>query len=167
MLKKHADLAVLCGIPKENTFVLGNGDVLVMKNGKVRYGGKIAVDDVYVDGNRIGDVSNAVMRDRKTMSCDGIVVIIANIDTKNNKLLNSPNIITRGFVQVNENVELLKILENISKDAIKKVIKTGINYAEIKAEIIDSLSNYISTQTGRKPIILPVIMDIKKGVKVN
>ena len=166
MLKRHADLAITCGMPKENTFVLGNGDVLVMKDGKVRLGGKITADDVYVDGNRIGDVSNAVMRDRRTMSQDGIVVVIANIDTKNNKLLNNPNIITRGFVEVNDNIELLKNLENLSKKAIEKVIKTDPNYAEIKLEIIDAISNQISSQTGRKPIILPVIMDVKKSVKI-
>jgi len=166
MLKQHADLAITCGMPKENTFVLGNGDVLIMKDGKVKLGGKIAADDIYVDGNRIGDVSNAVMRDRRTMSRDGIVVVIANIDTKNNKLLNNPSIITRGFVEVNDNIELLKNLEVLSKNAIEKVIKTGTNYAEIKLEIIDALSNQISSQTGRKPIILPVIMDIKKSVKI-
>lgn len=166
MLKRHADLAVDCGIPKENTFVLSNGDVLIMKDGKVRRGGVITAGDVYVDGNRIGDVSNAVMRDRRTMSQDGIVVVIANIDNKNNKLLSNPNIIARGFVQVNENIELLKKLESISKDAINKVIKTGINYSDLKSEIIGNLSLYISNQTGRKPIILPVIMDVKKGVKI-
>ncbi len=166
MLKKHADLAKLCGIPKENTFVLGNGDVLIMKNGTVKKGGKIVADDIYVDGNRIGDVSNAVMRDRKVMSCDGIVVVISNIDTKNNKLLNSPNIITRGFVEVNDNIDLLKKLENICKDAINEKIKTGVNYTEIKSSITDNLSSYIVSQTGRKPIILPIVMDIKKSVKI-
>ena len=77
-----------------------------------------------------------------------------------------PNIITRGFVQVNENIDLLKKLEYISKDAINKVIKTGINYSDVKNEIINALSNYINSQTGRKPIILPVIMDVKKENKV-
>ena len=166
MLKKHADLAILCGMPKENTFVLGNGDVLIMKDGNVRKGGKIQADDIYVDGNRIGDVSNAVMRDRKVMSQDGIVVVIANMDVKNNKLLNNPNIITRGFVEVNDNIELLKKLENICKDAIENKIKTGINYTEIKSNIVDNLSSYINSQIGRKPIILPIIMDVKKGVKI-
>ena len=166
MLKKHADLAILCGMPKKNTFVLSNGDVLVMKDGKVRRGGKIPAGDIFVDGNRIGDVSGAVMKDRKTMSNDGIIVVIANIDTTNKTLLNNPNIITRGFIEVNENIELLKKLEEISKEAINKVIKTDINYTDIKSEISLNLANYISSQIGRKPIILPVIMDIKKSVKI-
>lgn len=167
MLKRHTDLAVECDIPRENTFVLGNGDVLVLKKGKITRGTPVQAGDVYVDGNRIGDVSNAVMKDRKIMSSDGIVVVIANIDINNNELLGNPNITTRGFVLVNENIGLLKELEETSKKAILSKIKNHINYSEIKSEIIYQLSNYIYDKTGRKPIILPVIMDIKKDVKTN
>lgn len=166
MLKRHTDLAVECDIPRENTFVLGNGDVLILKKGKITRGTPVQAGDVYVDGNRIGDVSNAVMKDRKIMSSDGIVVVIANIDINNNELLGNPNITTRGFVLVNENIELLKELEETSKKAILSKIKNHINYSEIKSEIIYQLSNYIFDKTGRKPIILPVIMDIKKDVKI-
>ena len=165
MLKKHADIAVSCDIPRENTFVLSNGDVLSMKNGVIKKAGYIQADDSYVDGNRIGEVSNAVMKDRKIMACDGIVVAIINMDMKTRKLLSNPNIITRGFVLVNDNIELLKKLESITKKAIEDKIKTGVNYSEIKLEISKVLSDYINLHTGRKPIILPVIMDIKKGVK--
>ena len=167
MLKRHTEIAVSCDIPKENTFVLENGDVLAIKDGVVSKAGHITADDIYVDGNRIGDVSNAVMRDRKIMANDGIVVVIANIDVKNGKLMTLPSIITRGFVQVNENIELLKKLEHISKEAINKTIKTGINYSDIKNEITNVLTSYISNQTGRKPIILPVIMDVKKNSKAT
>ena len=165
MLKKHADIGVACDIPRENTFVLSNGDVLSMKNGVIKKAGYIQAGDSYVDGNRIGEVSNAVMKDRKIMACDGIVVAIVNMDMNNRKLLSSPNIITRGFVLVNDNMELLKKLESITKKAIEDKIKTGVNYSEVKSEISKVLGDYISLHTGRKPIILPVIMDIKKGVK--
>ena len=165
MLKKHADIGVSCDIPRENTFVLSNGDVLSMKNGVIKKAGYIQAGDSYVDGNRIGEVSNAVMKDRKIMACDGIVVAIVNMDMKGHKLLSSPNIITRGFVLVNDNIELLKKLESITKKAIEDKIKTGINYSEVKAEISKVLGDYISLHTGRKPIILPVIMDVKKSVK--
>lgn len=161
MLKEHADLANECGIPKENTFVLENGDVLILDKGKVSRGGKIQAGDIYVDGNRIGDVSNAVMKDRKIMANDGIVVVINNIDTKNKKLLSTPNIITRGFVLVNENIELLKKLEKIAKDSVNTELEKGINYSNIKNSIIYNLLEFIEKETGRKPIILPVIMDIK------
>ena len=133
----------------------------------LRKSGHIPAGDTYVDGNRIGDVSNAVMKDRKIMANDGIVVVIANIDVQNGKLLANPNIITRGFVLVNDNLDLLKKLELIARDAINNKIKTGVNYADVKAEVTNALSSYINLHTGRKPIILPVIMNIKKDVKLN
>lgn len=167
MLKRHADLAIDCGIPKENTFVLNNGDVLSLYKGKIKKEGSIQAGDIYVDGNRIGDVGNAVMKDRKIMANDGIVVVISNIDTNTNQLLGNPNITTRGFVLVNENYELLKELEKIVKQAIKSKLIHHVNYTEIKSEIISELSMFIYQKTGRKPIILPVIMDIKKDIKQN
>lgn len=167
MLKAHADIAVDCGIPRENTFVLGNGDVLSLYKGKITRAGFVPAGDTYVDGNRIGDVSNAVMKDRKIMANDGIVVVIANIDTTNNKLLTNPNITTRGFIQVNENIAMLKKLEDIAKHAINLKLTNNINYTDIKNQIIQELAEYIYDSTGRKPIILPVIMNIKRETKVT
>ena len=102
------------------------------------------------------------MRDRKIMSSDGIVVVIANIDTNKNQLLGSPNITTRGFVLIQENLDLIKELETISTKAIQSKLGSHINYTEVKTEISAQLSTYIYEKTGRNPIILPVIMDIKK-----
>ena len=165
MLKQHTDLAVECGIPRENTFVLKNGDVLSINKGKVTKDGSVIAGDVYIDGSRIGEIGSAVMKDRKLMSSDGIVVVIANIDTNNNKLLGSCNVTTRGFVLIQENIEFLKELERISNKAINSKISKHVNYNEIKSEIVNQLSNYIYEKTGRNPIILPVIMDIKRESK--
>ena len=163
MLKQHADLAVSCDVPKENTFVLENGDVLSMYKGKVTRAGKITAEDIYVDGNRIGDVGSIVIKDRNVMANDGIIVVIANVDTKNNTLLGRVNITTRGFVQINENEELLRTLENVAKSAILSKLDKHISYSDIKNEIVTNVSSYVFNKTGRKPIILPVIMDIKRG----
>ena len=163
MLKKHTDIAVMCGIPRENTFVLSNGEVLSLYKGKVTRAGFVEADDIYVDGNRVGDLSNAVIKDRKLMANDGIIIVVANVDTKNKKLLGNPNITTRGFVLVNENEVLLKSLEEVSKEAIIGMLDKPINYADIKAEIINKLADFTNKKTGRKPIILPVIMDIKRS----
>lgn len=163
MLKQHADLAISCDIPKENTFVLENGDVLSMYKGKVTRAGKITAEDIYVDGNRIGDVGSIVIKDRNVMANDGIIVVIANVDTKNNTLLGRVNITTRGFVQINENEELLRTLENVAKSAILSKLDKHISYSDIKNEIVTNVSSYVFNKTGRKPIILPVIMDIKRG----
>ena len=163
MLKKHTDIGVMCGIPRENTFVLSNGEVLSLYKGKVSKAGFVEADDIYVDGNRIGDLSNAVIKDRKLMANDGIIIVVANVDTKNKKLLGNPNITTRGFVLVNENEVLLKSLEEVASEAITGMLDKPINYADIKAEIINKLADYTIKKTGRKPIILPVIMDIKRS----
>lgn len=161
MLKRHADIGVLCGIPKENTFVLENGEVLSINNGVIKKDGYIQSGDVYVDGNRIGDVKTNIIQDRKAMANDGIVIVIANIETKTGKILGKINISTRGFVLVNENLELLNNLEMISRKAILSKIKSPINHSDIKSEIITMLSQYIHEKTGRHPLILPVIMDIR------
>ena len=156
MLKKHADIGIMCDMPKQNTFILSNGDVLNMKNGKISLGEKIDTGNSYVDGNRIGDMNNIVMKERKSMSQDGIVIVTLPI--KNNKLVVNPNITTRGFVLVNDNIELLHDLENKTKNIIQNK-----NVTELKSTIISELSNYIFDKTGRNPIILPVIMEIKKS----
>ena len=161
MLKKHADIAIDCGIPKQNTFILENGDVLSIKKGKIKKAGKIPAGDTYVDGNRIGDIGSAVIRDRKVMANDGIIVVIANINMKKSELLGKVNITTRGFVQVNENEELLKSIESLAKKTILEKLTKNNNFSDIKTDVLNVLSNYAYEKTGRKPIILPVIMDIK------
>jgi len=162
MLKRHADIAIDCGIPKENTFVLGNGDVLSMYKGKITRAGNVQAGDTYVDGNRIGDIGSIVIKDRKIMANDGIIVIIANINMSKKMLLGKVNITTRGFVQVNENEQLLKELEEIAKKAILSKLNKQNSYNDIKSEIVNQLVPFAYEKTGRKPIILPVIMDIKK-----
>ena len=163
MLKSHADVAIECGIPKENNFILENGDVLSIRKGNIQKKGHIQAGDAYVDGNRIGEISAIVMHERKTMSKDGIVVVLVNIDAKNKQLLGDINITTRGFVYVQENYELIKKLEDLAKTIILNSIKTHVSFNEIKTNIISDLSNYIYDITGRKPIISPVIMDIKRS----
>ena len=161
MLKKHADIGIMCDIPKQNTFVLSNGDTLELKNGKIKIGEKIETGNSYVDGNKIGDINNVVMKERKAMSQDGIVII--TIPLKNNKLISNPTVTTRGFVLVNDNMELLHDIENKTLNIIQNK-----NTSEFKSIIISELSDYIYNKTGRNTIILPVIMEIKnKNTSVN
>lgn len=162
MLKSHADLAVECGIPKENTFILENGDVLSLYKGVIKKDKPIQAGDVYVDGNRIGEIGNVVMRERKIMSNDGIVVVIANIDTANKKLVMSTNITSRGFVLIQENIELLKEIEKEADNIINNRLKVNCIFNDIKNDLITNLATFIHEKTGRYPIILPIMNDVKK-----
>ena len=163
MLKRQADIGINCGIPKENTFILKNGDSLVLKNHVITRGESMPGADVYVDGNRIGEVGSAVLKDRKIMANDGILVVIANIDMHKKELLIKPNITTRGFILVNENEELIKKIENKAEQVIKNELQDPkANYNSLKSSISEQLYPFINELTGRKPIILPIILDIKR-----
>ena len=163
MLKRQADIGINCGIPKENTFILKNGDSLILKNHVITRGESMPGADVYVDGNRIGEVGSAVLKDRKIMANDGILVVIANIDMHKKELLIKPNITTRGFILVNENEELIKKIENKAEQIIKADLQEPkVNYNNLKASISEQLYPFINELTGRKPIILPIILDIKR-----
>ena len=155
MLKTHADLAIECGIPKENTFILENGEVLSLYKGNIKKDKDIQSGDVYVDGNRIGEIG-------KIMSSYGIVVIIANIDTSKKKLGISPNITTRGFVLIQDNIELLKEIEKEASNIINNKLKVNCIFNDIKSDLITNLSSFIYEKTGRYPLILPIINDVKK-----
>ena len=161
MLKTHCDLAVTCDVPKENTFILQNGDILNLTKDKVFKEGHVPADDIYVDGSRIGDVGTTVIKDRKLMSSNGILVIIANIDLQAKKLLAKPMVTTRGYILVNENETLIKQIERNAGTIIENKLKTkNVNYTDIKSELINNLMPFLSDKTGRVPIILPIIMNI-------
>ena len=162
MLKKHTDLGVSCGIPRRNTFVLENGDVVSLKKGELYRDGKVEAGEVYVDGSRIGDVGSAVIKDRILMSNNGILVIIANIDTQHNMLIGNPTITTRGYILVNENADLIRDIQTTAADIINKELKTkSFNFNDLKSNMINGLVPMLSDKTGRIPIILPIVMDIK------
>ena len=168
MLKEHCDLAISCGIPKENTFILENGDVLSISKKDIRKSGKVTAGDVYVDGSRIGDIGNVVIKDRKLMSSNGILVIIANIDIARKRLLATPSITTRGYILVNENEALIKQIEKYSeKIIINKLKDKNATYNDIKQELINTLMPFLSDKTGRVPIILPIMMDIKNSATIK
>lgn len=161
MLKTHGDLAIDCGIPKENIFICKNGDTVELTKDSARLGKRIQAGDVYVDGSRIGDIGSVVIKDRKLMSQDGILVTILNINPITRELLIKPNITTRGFVLVNENTGLINKIENKVTEIVNRTIKNSYNYIDLKNQIILELNPFINELTGRRPIILPVIMEVK------
>ena len=164
MLKKHANIGIECDIPKENTFLLRNGDTLILKNHIITKGESVPDADTYVDGNSLGQVNGAVLRDRKIMASDGILVVIANVDMRKRELLIKPNITTRGFILINENEDLIRKIEEVATKSINYKLKDkSANFNTIKTQIVTDLFPFIYELTGRRPIVLPVILDIKKN----
>ena len=164
MLKRHTEIAEACGVPKENTFICKNGDGINIKDGIVTRGETIKSGDVYVDGSRIGDVGSQIIKDRKLMSNDGILVTILNINTLTRKLLIKPNVTTRGFIMVNENPELINKIEKKITEIVNNFLSNSTyNYTDLKNQIILELYPFINDLTGRRPIILPVIMEVNQA----
>ena len=164
MLKRHTEIGVLCGVKPENTFICSNGDVVELLNGTVQKNGTVQAGDVYVDGSRVGDIGSIVIKDRKLMSQDGILITILNINTLTRKLLLKPNVTARGFVLVNENQELMQKIEKKIAEIVNNFLNKGpYTYTDLKNQIILELLPFINNLTGRKPIILPVIMEVNQA----
>ncbi len=163
MLKSHENLAISCDIPEENIFIMKNGDTLELTKNSAKLGKKVQAGDIYVDGSRVGSVGGIVLKDRKLMSKDGILVVILNIDIAKRELLIHPNVTTRGFILVNENANLIFSLSKHIEATVKKYFASNAkyNYIDLKNQIILELNPYIIELTGRRPIILPVIMEVK------
>lgn len=164
MLKKHAEIGEMCDIPKENIFICKNGDSIILDKDGAHIGKNVQAGDVYVDGSRIGDIGSVVIKDRKLMSNDGILLTILNINPFTKKLLIKPNVTTRGFVMVNENNELINQIEKKVTYIVNTFLENNnYNYTDLKNQIILELHPYISELTGRHPIVLPVIMEVRQN----
>ena len=164
MLKEHAELAESCGIPLSKSFIMSNGDSLILDNNGIHRGPSVQAGDVYVDGSRIGEVGSVVIKDRKLMSKDGILITILNINPLTRRLLIKPNVTTRGFVLVNENEELIGKIEKKISEIVNKALQSGpYSYTDLRNQIILELHPFISNLTGRHPIVLPVIMEVRES----
>lgn len=162
MLKSATDLANECGIDRDHSFICKNGDILGISKDGVRRVKSIPINDIYVDGKRIGDIASSVIRDRKIMSTDGVLVVIVNINSEKRELVIDPNITTRGFVVVNENQELLSNIQNKVRSIINsELLKHSFSITDLKNRLILELNSYIIDTTGRRPIIMPMIFDMK------
>ena len=163
MLMSHKALAEDCGIPSDHILICENGDTVELTNDGVRKGDKVEAGDVYVDGSRIGGISSTVIKERKIMSHDGILLAIVNVNPLTKELLIKPNVTTRGFVMVNENADLIDKIEKKVSSIVRDCFSKGnYSYTDLKGQIILDLSPYISALTGRHPMILPIIMEVRQ-----
>lgn len=160
-LNKHKEIAVSMGTPEENVFVMNNGDVLEISQRGARIAGQETAGDVLVDGLGIGDVGNIVLRDRKHLSEDGLIVAVVGITKQGQKLVTGPEIISRGFVYVRESEDLMEEAKKVVEDIIKSSQgKDLYNRSNLKNNIRNGLRTFLFQKTKRNPMILPVIMDI-------
>ena len=160
-LIKHAKLAVEVGVPRENVFVAENGNVLEFRKNTARLNGRVTAGRVLVDGLGVGDVGNIVLRDRKQLSQDGILIVVVTINRESGTVVAGPDIVSRGFVYVRESEELIDEAKDKVKLALKKCEEKGITeWASIKSNVRDAVSKYLYEKTRRRPMILPIIMEV-------
>lgn len=168
MLSIQAKLAELVGIDRDHSFILSNGDMLALTADSARRAGHFQAGDVYVDGSGIGDVGNIVLRDRKILSEDGLVIISATLDYENKQLISGPDIMSRGFIYMRESGDLIQQIQQEMKAAINRGLNengNNINEKMIRDIIFSSLKPILFDKTQRSPMILPVLLDINKGVR--
>lgn len=165
MLVQHAQTAELTGIPKDHTFICANGDVLVMRNEKVFLSNeRIQTDAIYVDGNDATGLSTSVIKDRRILAENGLVAVIVTIDSRYNKILCRPSIVSRGFVYIKDSQTLLKEAELIVYEALSKKMQQRTTFGELKNCIKSSLEPYLYKKTNRNPIVIPVILNMKEAM---
>ncbi|MDR1160210.1 MAG: ribonuclease J [Syntrophomonadaceae bacterium] len=160
-LMMHAKLAESLGIPRSRIFVAENGHILEFGKKKAAISGRVTAGRVLVDGFGVGDVGNIVLRDRKQLSRDGIIIVVITLNKEQNEVVAGPDIVSRGFVYVRESEHLIEYSKEKVKEAIEICSRRNImEWAIIKAQIRDKLGKYLYEQTGRRPMIMPIIMEV-------
>ncbi|AZV52159.1 ribonuclease J [Bacillus pumilus] len=161
MQKTHIKLANDCGIPEENCFIMDNGEVLALKSDEASVAGKIPSGNVYIDGSGIGDIGNIVLRDRRILSEEGLVIVVVSMDMKEFKISAGPDLISRGFVYMRESGDLINDAQDLISKHLEKVMeRKTTQWSEIKNEITDTLAPFLYEKTRRRPMILPIIMEV-------
>ncbi len=157
----QAKIAKELGMPKENIFILNSGDVLELSKESASVTGKVPVGDILVDGLGVGDVGNIVLRDRQHLAADGILIVVLGLDGASDQLVSGPDIVSRGFVYVRESDQLMDEARAVVDEAVEGCLGRGItDWGKLKSSIKDSLGEYVWKKTKRRPMILPIIMEV-------
>ena len=160
-LKAQAKIAQSLGMEKENIFILSSGDVLELDKNRAGITGRVPVGAILVDGLGVGDVGNVVLRDRQHLAEDGIMVVVMSLDRVGGELVAGPDIVSRGFVYVKESDELIEEARQIVDEAIERCLDRGItDWGKLKNTTKDALSDFVWKKTKRRPMILPIIMEV-------
>ncbi|MBU5292770.1 ribonuclease J [Anaerosalibacter bizertensis] len=160
-LRRHAQLAEDLGMPKENIFVGQNGSIIEFTRNSCSFGPKVSAGNILVDGLGIGDVGNIVLRDRKHLSEDGLIVVVVTISKEDGKVMAGPDIISRGFVYVRESEDLMGEARDVVREVLRECEKNHItDWATLKSSIRDALRGFLYEKIKRNPMILPIIMEV-------
>ncbi len=160
-LKQHKELAISMGMPKENIFVLAIGEVLEISKDGARTAGTVPCGQVLVDGLGVGDVGNIVLRDRKHLSQDGLMIVVITMEKESGLIIAGPDIISRGFVYVRESENLMEEARGVVRDALTRCEEKHITeWSYMKGLVKDTLKDFLWSKTKRSPMILPIIMEI-------
>lgn len=160
-LKQHGELAMKLGLPEKNIYLGDNGDVIEVSRDSIRKAGTVVSGQVFVDGLGVGDVGNIVLRDRKHLSQDGILTVVVTIEKESGSVIAGPDIISRGFVYVRESEDLMDQARELVREALKECEEKRITeWPTIKANIREVLRVYLYEKTKRRPMILPIIMEV-------
>ena len=163
MLSIHKKLAMQCGVLRDHCFVMNNGDVLAFNaRGGARLAGRVPAATIYTDENGVSGMGGEVLRTRRILSEDGLLIVVATIRVKDKRLMNGPNIVSRGFVYMKESEGLIRETESrIRAQVIQALHSTrDLSLEAIKQAIEDAASPYLYERTKRRPMILPIIMEI-------
>ena len=161
-LKAHTYVAKECGLTDDDIYLPEKGEVIEFKNDRIRPAGKVPAGNVLIDGSGVGDVGNIVLRDRKLLSQDGILIVVVTLNKKEKKISSGPEIISRGFVYVRESEKLLEEASNRVRVIVEQSIsRDTFDWAMIKQDMRDSLNQFLYEKTKRRPMILPIIMEVK------
>ncbi|MGE8204025.1 ribonuclease J [Heyndrickxia sp. NPDC080065] len=161
MLIAHGKLATQVGISQDRIFIPGKGDVIEYKNGKMSIGGRVPSGNVLIDGIGVGDVGNIVLRDRRLLSQDGILIVVVTLNKVKKSIASGPEIISRGFVYVRESEQLMGESTKLVREIVERnMSKDAFDWSSIKQDIRDQLNYFLYEKTKRRPMILPIIMEV-------
>lgn len=160
-LKANAEIAKNLGIPSENIFIMQSGDVLALDQESAKVVDKVHTGAILVDGLGVGDVGNIVLRDRQHLAEDGIIIVVLTLEKGTNRLLAGPDIVSRGFVYVRESEGLMEEARQVVSESLDKCLSNRYaDWNKIKLTIRDTMNDYIWKKTKRRPMIIPIIMDV-------
>ena len=161
-LKANAGIAKMLGIPKENIFILKSGNVLELSDKEAKVVDNVHTGEILVDGLGVGDVGNIVLRDRQHLAEDGIMIVVLTLEKGSNQLLAGPDIVSRGFVYVRESESLMEEARKVLTEAVEDCLthQRNADWSKIKLVIRDTMNDFIWKRTKRRPMILPIIMDV-------